>query len=111
MTTLDELHLRYDSHISTREFAVAKAGGIENLERKEAADAVWLLRDEARFYIRAIRNSTTAGHAASLRQDLRTTWDYYRRSISRTLYFAPFPVPWTRPPDRRESLCLGGVMG
>ena len=83
MNTLDALHLRYDGHIPTREREAARAGGIENLERREAADALWLLRDEARFFVRCIRNSTDTDHAALLHQDFRTTWDYYRQAVAR----------------------------
>ena len=83
MTTMTDLHLRYDGAIPARELAAAKAGGIENLERKEAASTVWLMRDEARFFVDCIRNATTAGHAHTLRQDFRAAWDYYRNAVAR----------------------------
>ena len=83
MTTMTDLELRYDGAIPARELAAVQAGGIENLERKEAADAVWFMRDEVRFFVGAIRSATTASHAATLRQDLRATWARYRQAVAR----------------------------
>ena len=83
MTTMTDLHQRYDGAIPERELAAAKAGGVENLQRKEAASAVWLMRDEARFFIRAIRNATTAENADNQRRNFRETWTYYRKAVAR----------------------------